>query len=263
MVPDFVLFYILLAAVLAGGDRPGWAKGAAWFAGFSAVFCFAYLADITHFYYDCAGIWSGRQTRAQYLSNPKKITPYYAMAQWISANVPQDKRLLIAGDARGLYYERPFLTNTVFDEQALAKITKEAKDPEGIAKRLREMGVDYLVVNGLEGIRVSKDYHHYDLTGEEWKRLDGFIQRGTRMVYSQGLQAVYGLLPGIGEAPKEETVDVVTFFSEPASLFVLNAQSQNWQVAADHLKQTLELYPFSSFWKKQKADFEKNTRLKL
>jgi hypothetical protein len=256
MVPDFVLLYILLAAVLAGGDRPVWGRGAAWVAGFSALLCFGYLANIIHYYYDFSGIVSGRQTRVQYLEDSRKLTSYYEMAQWLSAQIPDDKRLLIVGDARGLYYKQPFLTNTVFDKQTLAQIAKEEKDAQGIARRLRELGVDYLVVNGLEGIRVSGDYHHYDLTSQQWQNLDEFIQRGTQLMYSQNLQAVYGLSQW-QERPKSETVDLVLFFSPPASQFLKDVQKKDLQGAEENLNEAVKLYPFSDFWKKQKADFKK------
>ena len=258
MLPDFVLLYILLGAVLASGDRPAWGKGAAWIAGFSAILCFGYMADMVHYYYDFAGIFSGRQTRDQYLTDSQKLTSYYEMAQWLSAHLPEDKRLLIVGDARGLYYKQPFLTNTVFDDQTLAKIAREETTAQGIADRLREMGVDYLVVNGLEGIRVSKDYDHYDLTTAQWKNLDEFIQRGTQLIYSQNLQAVYGILAQLKEKPKEESADLVMFFAPPASQYLVDVEKRDLKSAESNLNQTLQLYPFSVFWKKQKNDFEKH-----
>lgn len=257
MVPDFVLFYVLLAAVLAGGDRPFWGKAAAWMAGLCALLCVGYLADIIHYYYDFSGVLSGRQTTAEYLTDGKRLTSYYGMSQWLSAHLPEDKRLLIVGDARGLYYSQTCLTNTVFDSQVLAQAAKDAKDAEGIAQKLRELGVDYLVVNGLEGIRVSADYHHYDLSKEEWKRLDEFIQRGTELVYSRDLQAVYGLLPKFKPEPKEEVLDLVLFFSAPASHFMTSLEKGDRKQAKAYLDEATDLYSFSSFWKKQHEVFER------
>ena len=258
VLPDFVLLFILLGAVLAGGSKPEWGKGAAWIAGLSAILCFGYLGAISHYYYSAGGIWSGRQTRDSYLMGQGKITPYISMARWISDHTPADSRLLIAGDARGLYYDRPFLTNTVFDAQTLAQCAKEEKDAEGIGKRLREMGVDYLAVNGLEGIRVSADYHHYDLSPEEWKRLDDFIQRGTEAVYFENFQGVYRLLPGLKKSPSSEIPDILLCFSQPASEFIKNLRGQKIREAEESLNQVLKLYPFSKTWKKQQKEFEAN-----
>jgi hypothetical protein len=255
VLPDFVLLFILLGAVLAGGNKPVWGRGTALVAGLSAVFCFTYLGAISHYFYSCAGIWSGRQTRAEYLSGLGKITPYYPAAQWISTNVSPEARLLIVGDARGLYYDRPYLTNTVFDEQELAKIAREEKDAAGIARRLKEWGVDTLVVNVAEGIRVS-DYHHYDLTQEEWKRLDDFIQQGTELSYFQNFQGVYRILPQLKEAPQVEAMDLTLFLSKPASDFVKFVQARKGPEARSALTQALELYPFSQTWKNQEKEFE-------
>ena len=258
VIPDFVLLFILLGVTLAGGNKPGWGKGAAWAAGLSAVLCFSYLGAISHYYYSAAAIWSGRQTRAEYLTGKGKVMLYVSLAQWVSDHTPPEGRLLIAGDARGLYYDRPFLTNTVFDEQSLARFAKEEKDAEGIGRRLKKMGVDYLVVNGIEGIRVSADYHHYDLTKEEWRRLDDFIQRGTERIYQQNLQGVYRLLPVFKDAPVVETKDLFLFFSKPAAEFMKDFQGRKLKEAEEDLNQALELYPFSETWKERKKDFDAN-----
>ena len=114
------------------------------------------------------------------------------------------------------------------------------------------------MVNGLEGIRVSKDYGHYDLTTAQWKNLDEFIQRGTQLIYSQNLQAVYGILPQLKEKPKEESVDLVMFFAPSASQYLMDVQKMDLKSAEADLNQTLQLYPFSDFWMKQKSDFERH-----
>jgi hypothetical protein len=253
----FILAYILLGAVLGGGNRSHWGKSLAWAGSVTALFCFGYLSAISARYSGCAGVWAGRQTRAEYLMNQSKITPYFSMAQWITDHTPPDARLLIVGDARGLYYDRPFLSNTVFDEQELARITHGERDGMGISHRLKEMGVDYLVVNGPEGIRVSSDYHHYDLTPEEWKRLDDFIQMNTEIVYQQNYQIVYHLLSSSKIKNPSEIFDLVLFFSKPASEFIKYAQSRQWKQAGESLNEALKLYPFSEFWKTQKAQFDK------
>jgi hypothetical protein len=253
----FILIYILLGTVLGGGNRPGWGKGLAWAGAVTALFCFGYLSAISARYSGCAGVWSGRQTRAEYLMNQSKITPYFSMARWIADHTPPDARLLIVGDARGLYYDRPFLSNTVFDEQELAVLARNERDAQGISRRLKEMGVDYLAVNGPEGIRVSSDYHDYDLTPEEWQRLDNFIQRNTEIVYQQNYRVVYRLLPAPKASGATEIFDLVLFFSKPASEFIKNAQGRQWQQAGENLNETLKLYPFSRFWKAQKDQFDK------
>jgi hypothetical protein len=256
----FILVYILLGCALTGGSKPAWGKGLSWVGAFSALLCFGYLSGISAHYSTCAGVWSGRQTRAEYLMSPGKITPYYDTAQWINQNLPPEAHLLIVGDARGLYYDRPFVTNSVFDEQELSKAAREEAASKGIAQRLKELGVDYLVVNGAEGIRVSAEYHHYDLTADQWKRLDDFIQQDTEAVYQQGLQGVYHVLSTPTVSRTSETLDLVLFFSNPASQFVKDVQRRQWGAAEDDLNETLGLYPFSKFWKEQKNQFDQSMK---
>ncbi len=253
----FVLIYILLGGVLGGGDKPHWGKVLAFAGAVSAILSFGYLSAISARYSGCAGVWYGRQTRDDYLTSPGKITPYFSMAEWVSNNTSRDAGLLIVGDARGLYYDRPFLTNSVFDTQELALFARQEKDAQGIGRRLKEEGIDYLVVNGPEGIRVSSDYHHYDLTPDEWKKLDGFIQRNTEIVYQRNYQVVYHLIPSSQTKNPTEIFDLVLFFSKPASEFIKNAQSHQWGKAEECLSAVLKLYPFSEFWKAQKAQFDK------
>lgn len=256
-LPVFVLLYILAGVVLMGGERPAWGKSWAWAAGISAILCFGYLGAISRYYYSSSGIWAGLQTRAEYMMGPGKITPYYDTAEWVNRNLPPGDRLLIAGDARGLYYERPFITNSVFDEQVLSRAAREETDGNGIARRLKELGVEDLVVNGDEGIRVAADYHQYDLTPEEWKRLDDFIQKDTELVYQKNLQGVYHIRPESGGATSNGMLDILLFFSKPASQFVKDIRRHQWTVAEEDLGEVLKLYPFSEFWKEQKQQFDK------
>ena len=261
VVSDFVFFYILLGALVTGGDRPVWGKVVAWTGGLCALLCFVNLAAIGGFYYSCGGIWTGKQTRAQYLSGGRgKITPYYPMAQWIGENLPRDARLLVVGDGRGLYYDRSFLTDTVFDTQTLPEITKQTQDAEAIGRSLKEMGVDYLVINGLEGIRVSAEYDHYHLDPQEWARLDEFMQRGTEVVYDRNLQEVHRILPAFKEWPDNDRPDLLLFFSKQGTQYVRDAQERKVEETRKDLDEVLKLYPFSRFWKKQKLDFEKSVK---
>jgi hypothetical protein len=76
-------------------------------------------------------------------------------------------------------------------------------------------------------------------------------------MYSQNLQAVYGVLPQLKEKPEEESVDLVMFFAPSASRYLMDVEKRDLKSAKDDLNQTVQLYPFSVFWKKQKTDFEK------
>jgi hypothetical protein len=256
IAPDFILYYLLLSTVLAGARKAaGMMRTAAWTGALAAVLCFANLAAMSRYYYSCAGIWSGIETRAQYLSEGHGVvSPYYPMARWVSQNIPSQNRLLVVGDARGLYYDRPFLSNSVFDEQVLARLARTERGPEGILRRLKEMGVNDLAVNGLEGIRVTDTYDHYDLTPEQWDRLDEFFQRGTEVAYQENLQAVYRVKPILdpGE-PSMEVPDLAGFFCGPALHYLFDMRKGDGPAAEKDLEGVLRLFPHSRFWQGQKS----------
>jgi hypothetical protein len=43
----------------------------------------------------------------------------------------------------------------------------------------------------------------------------------------------------------------------------VDVQKQDWKGVKENLNQTVQLYPFSAFWKKQKADFDKQVGASL
>jgi hypothetical protein len=253
MVPAFAVLYLLMGVVLTDGERPRWAKGFAALAAVSAFLCYFYFAAISSFYYACAGVWSGRENRVDYLSDRGKITPYAGMAEWISQNLPADAKLLIVGDSRGLYYDRPFITNSVFDTQTLAGLAQTEKDADGIFLRLKEMGVTHLVINAQEGVRVGADYHHYDLTPEEWSRLDQFFQTKLKVVYDRNFQYVDELNDAVQSASADRPPLPLLFFTQPGTDFIRDTQRQNWAGVESDAGQVLALDPQSSFWWEQEA----------
>ncbi len=105
-------------------------------------------------YYQTQKLWLGEETRREYLALSPATASYYWLARAAESLLSPESRLLIAGDARGLYYSQPFMTNSVFDEGILSKLADKEKDGDGVWKRLHEMGMDALVLSGEEGKRL-------------------------------------------------------------------------------------------------------------
>ena len=251
-LPVFPLFYVLVACMVGFQSDTRWFKGLSWAGVLAALLSLGPLLAIAQYYYPSLGVLLGVQTRDENLVSQGKITPYLPMARWLSTlKVTPQSGLLIAGDARGLYYGQPFLTNTVFDEQFLSKACRDGRDAVGLKLVLKEAGIDYLAVNGPEGVRVSSQYHHYDLTSAQWQVLDDFIQRGTDLIYSRNLLAVYKIRSDWKKKPSPETPDLFTLFSKPASDFMRQSQKQDWDEALTDLQETANLYSFSPFWQDQ------------
>jgi hypothetical protein len=195
MTPEMVMLAIAAACLMARMKYETWGK--LWT---FLVFLFGFLiclslARLSTDYYQSQKIWLGVQTPREFLERSPQTASFYPLAEAADL-LPADDRLLIVGDARGLYYPRPYWTNSVFDDPELVTLTQKSKDAEGIGEGLQRLGVEDLVVSGEEGRRLSQLYAHaYPLTPEEWNRLDDFIQRGTDLVYVDGANGIYRIHP--------------------------------------------------------------------
>jgi hypothetical protein len=200
--------------------------------------------------YDGGGIWTGKETQEQYL-NRKLPNSYEPLAQWIRENLPENARLLIVGDSRAVYYEHPFWAQSVFDEPFFAQAARQSRGAQGILRSLQQMGITHVVVNSPEGLRVSKEYHLYELKPSEWGRLNDFIRRGLKPVYWKDLQGVYEvqsqLTPPQGILPP----NLFSFFAPQAHDFFQDFQYRNFTRASAELKQLLVLFPGEDYWKKK------------
>jgi hypothetical protein len=169
------------------------------------------LARLSTGYYQSQKIWLGVQTQREFLDRSPQTASFYPLAEAADL-LPADDHLLIVGDARGLYYPRPYWTNSVFDDPELVTLTQKSKDAEGIGEGLQRLGVEDLVVSGEEGRRLSQLYAHaYPLTPQEWNRLDDFIQRGTDLVYVDGANGIYRIHP-LKPALKPRIPDLLLLF---------------------------------------------------
>ncbi len=153
---------------------------------------FLSLCRLSSVYYQSQKIWFGEELHSEFLAHSPLADSYYGLTEACARLLPPEGRVLVAGDGRGLYYRQPFLTNSAFDEQALASLARRERSGDGIYLGLKKMGVDALAVSGQEGIRLSRNYPYvYSLTLEEWDRLDDFIQRYCDLCYFEGSNGIY------------------------------------------------------------------------
>ncbi len=253
-MPGFALALLLFSTIFFAEKEAAW--GRLWASAVlgSAVLCFGSFLDLSAVYFDGAGLWSGRESREAYL-NRMLPDSYEPLAQWTAENLPADARLLIVGDARGVYYGRPFEAQSVFDEPVLSQSARLAKDPSGILKRLRQMGITHLVVNIPEGMRVST--YQYDLNPLEWKKLDDFVRRGLKLLYWKNFQAVYEVEGGIGPSSGAPAVDPLSFFTPQAREFNRDIEARNYLGAQKALKEQLTLLPDDGYWQNEKSLLDK------
>lgn len=225
----------------------------------SAILFFGNYLDLSAAHYGGSGIWRGLETRQEYLDQ-ELPNSYEPLARWTDENLPQDARLLIVGDSRGVYYERPYFAQSVFDEPFFARAARRAKDAGEISRQLRQLGVTHLAVNIPEGLRVSKEYHQYELSPEEWERLDDFFRSGLKPIYWRNFQGVYEIKPQGNGSAKNPEIDPFSFFSAQAYDFVENFQLKNFPGAEENLSELLVLFPQDDYWRSQKALLRKAER---
>ncbi len=198
MIPAFITCFVLMAFVLADLQKVGWTRAWACIVIVFSLFSFLSLCRLSVDFYHGDQIWLGKETSSEYLSKEPQTASYYGLTRAVEALPPTDQ-LLIAGDARGLYYPRPFYANSVFDDQVLELLARDEMDGEGIWRGLRKMGIDDLVVSGEEGIRLYRQYPYYHLQPQEWAKLEDFIQHRTDLLFLNGLEGIYRIRPTIAE----------------------------------------------------------------
>ena len=154
---------------------------------------FLSLGRLSVDFFQAPKIWFGVQSREAFLSQSPQTASYYPLARACGRLAPRE-RVLVVGDARGLYYPRPFLTNSVFDEPQLVKILRESPGVEGLGESLRRLGVDDLVFSRVEEGRLSALYPaDYALTPGQAKVLGDFIRLRTSPLYQGPLGGLYRL----------------------------------------------------------------------
>jgi len=251
LAAGFVVFDVMVAMVLAS-SAPWVRRGVGWAAVIAAAMGLLTLANISRHYYSCGGVWQGRETRSAYLERAG-VSPYHDLPAWVDGNLPADSVLLVVGDARGYYYGRRFLTNTVFDDPILSKAVRDGLDAAGILRLLKRMGVTHLVVNGLEGLRSAADYRHYELAPDDWTRLEDFMGRGVEPVAFLRQKGVYRVLDSLKDSGVRVLPSPLLLFSGTGTAFVKAVQDREWAEAGRRADEAVRACPTSSFWWEQKA----------
>jgi len=85
---------------------------------------------------------TGEETRDQYLT---RNISRYPMYQAMNKLPPESKVLLVYMRNLGYLAERPFHSDSVFEDFTLMKIMKQDGSPEGIRRQLRSMGITHLM----------------------------------------------------------------------------------------------------------------------
>ncbi|HVZ81110.1 MAG TPA: hypothetical protein VHE12_10020, partial [bacterium] len=184
-LPALVLTLLFIAACLGPGDGVAEKRWAAWLPALTGILCFPFLAGLSSVYYPGGGVWTCRESVPAYLERAVR-NPYEGLCGWVGQELPKDARLLIVGDARGLYYPRSFQTDTGYDLSFLTSLAERGLDSAGIGKEVRKMGFTHVVVNTAQGITAASMFPTHPLDARQWKELDGFVRRGLDVLHEEG-----------------------------------------------------------------------------
>ncbi|MFI5362624.1 MAG: ArnT family glycosyltransferase [Elusimicrobiota bacterium] len=152
---------------------------------------------------------------ADYLAGTHRtyFAPYYKAAQWINANAPPESRVLIVGDGRGFYLERPFVGYSHLDVDLFSFWLNRSSTPEEFKARLDAEKITHLLVNMGTLMRAKKAPA---LDPARLRLLDEFLKRYTKVSFNdQELNdsrwcMVYSVVPDRG--PRARPSDFLYFW---------------------------------------------------
>jgi hypothetical protein len=98
-----------------------------------------------------------------------QMIAYSDAVEWVNdpGNVPRDARVMLVGEARTFYFDRPLLYSTVFNDHPIEEALRiPSDDRRGAVAALRETGANYVLINWGEVARLSRTYS-YTYNGEK------------------------------------------------------------------------------------------------
>lgn len=101
----------------------------------------------------------GHMNKDTFLSAERSLYPHppYTAFQYLNARENPEDAVLLAGESRGYYLNRPFIAGSVHDVQPLVRRAKRAGDGDGLYRSMRNEGIRYILVNSAE-IRRTRGY---------------------------------------------------------------------------------------------------------
>jgi len=252
--PVMALGFLLAAVVWGKQRKTGLLLVASLAASVSAVAILPAMSNFSTVHYSPAGMCAGRETRLSYIARVGE-SPYGILADVVRREAPPGARIMVVGDARTLHYPGPAFAQSVFDRQMLVKWAQESPDADVAWRGLRRMGIDYVVVSGLEAAKRGGDYALFDLSPLAWRRLDESLQAALEPV---ALDKWGGLLkvrekndPGARVQPLWPKP--FQLLSPPGAGFARSYQAGDWESSEKMLDGLILTFPNEGYWYEQRA----------
>jgi hypothetical protein len=193
VIPAVVLLIVAMGKILNSTD-PKKIRSWSWVVLTFGLMSFVSLSRVGISYYHLGEMWTGFKNEKEYLETTPQTRSYFSLTEAAQILTPSSDRLLIVGDSRSLYFSKDFCANSIFDRQLLVALAHTEKDSTGIRHRLKELGIDDLVVSGEEGQRLSvQNGSYYPLSESDWGKLDDLVRFWTDPRFIAGSQGLYRL----------------------------------------------------------------------
>jgi hypothetical protein len=227
---------------------------ASWAASVSAVVVLPAMANFSTVHYSPVGMCAGRETRSSYIERVGE-TSYGVLCDLVTRQTPPGARVLVVGDSRTLQDPGPTFAQSAFDRQILVKWVQESPEGDIAWRGLKRMGIDYVVVSGLEAAKRGRDYALFDLPPIEWRRLDASLRAALEPVAVDKWGGLYRVRDLNDPLAKDEPGWPKPFqlLSPPGAGFARSYQVGDWKSAEKMLDGMIAYFPQEGYWYEQRA----------
>ena len=136
-------------------------------------------------FYSFHSAWSGTFSLEQYREH---FFPTYPAFVYINANAPPQAKILLVGEARNFYLQRPYRLSSALDYCILNRYLASSLDSNEFFAAIRKDGFSYLLVNFFELERLQAKYAN--MATAEKNKLSGFL-RTLKPVFNRGAVYLY------------------------------------------------------------------------
>lgn len=119
----------------------------------------------------------GRTGRDAYLSD---TISYYPAARAIDGRLPAGARLLLVGETRLFYFQRPAAASSAYDRTLIVEIVRRAGSVEGVVCELARGGFTHLVYNQPEADRLEAGFDYFSWRDEREREVFNALPRRLR-----------------------------------------------------------------------------------
>ncbi len=260
-IPVISVAAVIYAYFISENTLPQWIKNLIY-----VIFIFVICSNVNfsirilHFTQMPSHFVFGDMTKEEYLSTqrPSYPSPYYQVVNWLNKNLPEDSKILILGDTRGLFYERKCLTSGVLEYSPLVEMLKKCNSSEELYDLFKKEKITHILLNVPEAKRLS-GYDNFYFEKKELKVWCEFWKKHVKEIYKdiadialpeRGVVSIKKINPGWWELYSSEPTnyvylyEVVPELTKPSYNFFLHKEiysSERWEKLKDFIEEFKKL----------------------